>query len=404
MIKKYLYLNAVRNFSIAMVWINGGSDMDEKGKKGINHILCSLLSRGCDGLNNLELSEYVDYYGAELNQEISEDGILISLKSLDEYFDKLYPLIDLIINRPLLELKQFKHVKKSTLNAIKKSKENPFNIAYEKWRKLVYVDHPYAFNSIGYAEDILRMTHDDILNEYEKFKDRDKYLVSNNELIKGSNEKFVNFDNHKKNHLKKFSVESNNTFVSTPHNSNQVILMMGNQTCPQQSYEYIPLKILESYLSYGMSSKLFKLFREKNGLSYEVGVHNPLRKKNSPYLIYLSVSNKNAILAFKLLLELWKNLLKTKLSEKEINLAKDKLRSSYLINNQSLDEILQRRSQLIGYNMDPNFEENFLSKIDTVNSEDIFKTTNKFFTKPCISVYGDPIVCNKIQDIWNMNF
>ena len=53
--------------------------------------------------------------------------------------------------------------------------------------------------------------------------------------------------------------------------------MIGNQTCPITSHEYLPLKILESYLSYGMSSILFKLFREKNGLTYEVGVYNPFR-------------------------------------------------------------------------------------------------------------------------------
>ena len=47
-----------------------------------------------------------------------------------------------------------------------------------------------------------------------------------------------------------------------------------------------------------MSSVLFKLFREKNGLTYEAGIFNPIRQQNSPFLIYLSVSNKNAIIKF----------------------------------------------------------------------------------------------------------
>ena len=48
-------------------------------KKGINKILCSMLSRGCEGFNNFEFSEFIYSHGAELNQEIMEAGILISL-------------------------------------------------------------------------------------------------------------------------------------------------------------------------------------------------------------------------------------------------------------------------------------------------------------------------------------
>ena len=54
--------------------------------------------------------------------------------------------------------------------------------------------------------------------------------------------------------------------------------------CSQFSNEYISLKILESHLSYGMSSVLFKLFRETNGLTYDVGVFNP-KKEKLPFLI-----------------------------------------------------------------------------------------------------------------------
>ena len=95
MLKRYFLNNKKRNFSNASIWIKGGSDMDSTGKKGINKILSSL--RGCEGFNNFTLSEYIESYGAELNQEIHEDGISISIKSLNEHFSKLFPLLELII-------------------------------------------------------------------------------------------------------------------------------------------------------------------------------------------------------------------------------------------------------------------------------------------------------------------
>ena len=398
-----------RNFSIAMVWINGGSNMDIEEKKGINQILCSLLTRGCKGFENLAFSEYVDSYGAELNLETLEDGIIISLKSLDEHFNKLLPLINLIINEPSLSYNQFQNVKKSTINTLKKDRENPFNITFEKWRKIVYLKHSYAYNSSGYEEDILKITHNDILSEYENFKNRNKYLISNNLKIKNKSFDLLNqnIDQNKITHnveSKNYNNNPNllNRFVSTYQKSNQIILMLGNQTCPISSHEYLPLKILESHLSYGMSSVLFKLFRERNGLTYEVGVYNPCRKENSPFLIYFSVSNKNALLAFEILSELWGQLLSSLIIDEDINLAKVKLNSSFLSANQVLDEILQRKIQYIGYNLKPDFD--YFTRIKEICAEDILKVTRKYLTKPFLSIYGDKKICNEINKLWIKNF
>ena len=87
MIRRYLY-NKKRNFSTASIWIKGGSDMDIVNKRGINKILSSLLIRGCEGFENLNLSEYIESHGAELNQEVFVDGISLSIKSLNEHFSK----------------------------------------------------------------------------------------------------------------------------------------------------------------------------------------------------------------------------------------------------------------------------------------------------------------------------
>ena len=284
MLEKYFLNNKKRNFSTALIWIKGGSDMDSSGKKGINRILSSLLTRGCEGFNNFSLSQYIESYGAELSQEIFEDGISISIKSLNEHFSKLFPLLDLIINKPILSETEFKKVKKSSIDHIKKDKENPFNICFEKWKKIVYSNHPYAFNTIGNAEDVSKITYEDVLLEFKNFKNREKYLISNNPEINGEN-----FGTLEKKILKEKSDPLNHNFNTSNrfdyinNDSNQTIIMMGDQTCSRRSSEYFPLKVLESYLSYGMSAAFFKLFREKQGITYDLGVYYPIRSGNAPF-------------------------------------------------------------------------------------------------------------------------
>ena len=405
MLKRYFLNNKKRNFSTASIWIKGGSDMDSTGKKGINKILCSLLTRGCEGFNNLTLSEYIESHGAELNQEVFEDGISISIKSLNEHFDKLYPLLELIVDKPILSEIEFQKVKKSSFDFIKKDKENPFNICFEKWRKIVYRSHPYAFNTIGNANDVSKITFEDVLSEFENFKHRDKYLISNNSVINGENlEKLEKETVRENSELINYDLDPMNRFDYIHNESNQTIIMIGNQTCSRRSSDYLPLKVLESYLSYGMSAALFKLFREKNGITYDLGVFNPVRSGNAPFLIYLSVSNKKALFAFELLSSLWKNLLLTSLINDEIYLAKEKLKGSFLLGNQNIDEILHRKLQLISYGLSPISEIDLASKIDEISSLDIIELTNKYFTKPFLSISGNKKICLQIKNRWMSDF
>ena len=405
MLKRYFINQKKRNFSTASIWIKGGSDMDSVSKKGINKILSSLLTRECEGFDNYRLSQYIESFGAELNQELYEDGISISIKSLNEHFSKLIPLLDLIINKPILSEIEFQKVKKSSIDFIKKEKENPFNICFEKWRKIVYLDHPYAFNTIGNENDVSKITYEDILCEFKNFKGREKFIISNNSKINGEDlstlqEKIPKEDSRPEN----YDLNPMNRFHCINNNSNQTIIMIGNQTCSRRSSEYLPLKVLESYLSYGMSAILFKLFREKNGITYDLGVFYPIRNENAPFLVYLSVSNKNALLAFQLLSSLWKDFLLKPLIQSEIFLAKEKLKGSFLLGNQSLDEILQRNIQLISYGISPTKENDLNSKIDEISSLDILKLTNKYFSKPYLSISGNGKICSEIKDIWNKNF
>ena len=405
MLKRYFINNKKRNFSIALIWIKGGSDMDSNDKKGINKILSSLLTRGCKGFDNFVLSEYIESYGAELNQEVFEDGIAISIKSINEHFSKLLPLLDLIINKPILSEIEFQKVKKSSMDLIKKDKENPFTICFEKWRRIVYSTNPYAFNTIGNANDVSKITYEDVLFEFKNFKKREKYIISNNFEIKGTDLATLNPKPTKDTSVSRsYNLAPLERFTYFNNNTNQTIIMIGNQTCSRKSSEYLPLKVLESYLSYGMSAVLFKLFREKNGITYDLGVFNPIRRGNAPFLVYLSVSNKNAIFAFKLLSSLWKNLLFKPLLDTEIFLAKEKLKGSFLLGNQTLDEILQRKIQLISYGLSPTSENDLNSKIDEITSLDIFKLTNKYLSKPFLSVSGNKKICSEISTFWNKNF
>ena len=104
------------------------------------------------------------------------------------------------------------------------------------------------------------------------------------------------------------------------------------------------------------------------------------------------------------LLSLWQNLLFKQLTNAEIFLAKEKLKGSFLLANQSLDEILQRKIQLISYGITPISVLDLNSRIDEISSLDILKVTNKYFSEPFLSISGNKKLCLEISASWKRNF
>ena len=404
---KSYYIRLINSISVANVWIDGGTSLDRKEKKGINQILCSLLTRGCNKYNNYEFSELLDSYGAELNFEAFEDGISICLKSLSEYFDKLFPLLTLLIEEPNLYEKEFIYCQKESLNNLLKLKENPFNTAFNNMKKILYQDHPYAYNCIGDEGSINFIKYDDILKEYESFKTRNKYLLTNcmkYNFLNLENIKASIFNKKVKKMQSKLLIKNKNNYIENHSNSKQIIIIIGSQTCPYNSEDTISLKILESYLSYGMSSLLFKAFRENNGLTYDSGVFHPTREFNAPFLIYLSVSEKNALFTFNLLLSIWNDLLTKELTNNELSVAKLKLKRSFLHSYRTLEELTFRKVRLLGLGMDPYYDEKVEDLINDIKSENILNTSKKYLTNPCISLSGGKQICKSLEKIWKKKY
>ena len=92
------------------------------------------------------------------------------------------------------------------------------------------------------------------------------------------------------------------------------------------------------------------------------------------------------------------------MTDAELCLAKEKLKGSFLLGNQSLDEILQRKIQLISYGIPPMSEIDLNSTIDAISSTDIIQLTNKYFSKPFLSISGNKKICSEIKTRWSKYF
>ena len=153
-----------------------------------------------------------------------------------------------------------------------------------------------------------------------------------------------------------------------------------------------------------MSSLLFKVFRENNGLTYDSGVFYPARKFNAPFLIYISVSERNASLTLKLLLSIWDDLLMKVINNDELSIAKLKLIGSFFHNFRTCEEITFRKIRLLSLGMDPFYDEKLGDNLIPINADDLLIVSKKYLSYPCISISGNKQTCKNLEEIWKKNY
>ena len=396
------------------IWIEGGSRCDEKKKRGSHQLLGSLLTRGCGPYSFFKLTDLIENCGANLDCETFEDGLLLSLKCISDDAEKLIPILGWMIKEPHLEDKYLNIEKKLAIQSIKRQQENPFFVAYDSWRQITYRDSGYGHDPLGIIDEIKEIKNENLINLANTIPYRNKSIAlsgSVNENIKDKllsiepfNELFNNnintenlYVNFKNNEI------FNNKISMNFQNTNQIVFILGNSTVGYNHDDFLILNILSCHLGSGMSSKLFKELREKNGLAYDVGTHFPLRDFNTPFLIHASSSVDKGLVTITLIKRILYELKENLISEDELSLAKAKYKGHVALMKQTSSQIAERRVRLTNYKNQSDYDNNNLEKLERLSIGDIKKVSIKYLANPNISICGPKNIVSKAAKEWLRN-
>ena len=403
-----------KNIMSAKLWIEDGSRNDPKDKKGIHQLLSSTMLRGCGPYNNKEIAEIVENCGANLNFDTYEDGLLISLKCVENDAYKLIPLIGWMITKPILQRDQFELEKDLTIKAIKRQKESTYQLAFDGWRKMVYGDGPYGHDPLGSIDDINKINKEHILPIASSLIHRKKTLVISGKFpinideyienrieFKGISKNIINQQKTLKNIRKIETLYKQRTNICTHSlNTKQVILLLGKATIRYDDKSDILLRLLSCYLGYGMSSLLFKVLREKYGVVYEAGVYHPIRENQTPFIMHASTSEEKGNMTLQLLKECWEEIINNEISPEELDLVKIKYRGQIAHSLQSISQRAEHKAHLLGIGLSKDHDKEILQRLESITSKEIKDAANRYLKNPLLSVCSNKEVIRKIVKDW----
>lgn len=394
--------NPAADIIAARIFIRAGSCYENQEQAGLAHLLSAVLTKGCEGLSSLEIAEQVESVGASLGADTATDYFLLSLKTVTSDFAEILSLAGRILRSPTFPETQVELERRIALQDIRSQQEQPFTIAFDQLRDVMYQNHPYARSVLGSEATMSRLTRADLVQYHQTYFRPDHVVISIAGRITPENaialvEGIFGDWQHATQPLEKLDLPELNIkpqIKIKPQQTQQSIVMLGYLGPSVLSADYAALKLLSTYLGNGLSSRLFVELREKRGLAYEVSAFYPTRLFPASFVVYMGTAPENTQLAlFGLQTEV--DLLSTaQLEEDALQAAKNKILGQYALGKQTNAQIAQMYGwyEILGLGID--FDRNFQETIASVTALDAMTAASRYLREPYVSLVGQEEAVN----------
>jgi len=390
----------------AKLWLRGGSSADPPGQRGAAQLLAGVLSRGCGALSGEELADLVEGRGAGLRCEAAEDGTLISLKCASDDAAVLLPLLLQMVQSPWLVDDQIALERQLNLQTLQRQREDPFQLSHDQLRQQLYGDGPYGHDPLGIEQELDGLGRPQLSGLSAALGQEGSVLVlagvipADVEALLLAGVDGEAWPAAAPPRRRGPAGQPGAAMATCADETEQLVLMLGCSTVPLGAPEALALRLLQCHLGVGMSSRLFVALREEQGLAYDVGVHQPARLGDAPFVFHLSSSSDRAPQAAAALLAEWQRLLETPLTEEELQLAKAKFRGQEAMGRQTSSQLADRLALVLGHGLPEDFADRCLVEADQLGAGALQAVARELLARPHFSLCGPASALKAAERVW----
>ena len=314
------------------VFVKTGSRDESDTEEGISHVLEHMIFKGTPNRNYFEISDVIDYLGANVNAHTTKEETVFYINALTQFLGKSVDILFDIVTNSMIDERELEKEKDVIVEEIKMYKDSPDDLVFE----MNYADSingQYGKPIIGTEASVKGFTADKIRKYYKERYTKDNILivVSGNfdkeEILQKIDEYFEKLADTKVNKYEKIDFSFNSGKKAVSKEINQVNICISHQSEDYNSKNKIYTDILANVIGGSMSSRLFQEIREKNGLAYSVYTYNQYYLSGGLTSTYIGTNLENYEKAIEITLSEFKKLRENGVTEVELQKAKNKYMS-----------------------------------------------------------------------------
>ncbi len=402
--------------TVFYVSVGYGRLYEDKKSAGISELLTRTLSiAGTEKYPGNELYTRLEAVGGEINFIPGWENIVIELKILSRHRELAFDILSDIFTSPLFNEESLDSAKALMIEKIKRGRDNPSDIAFEKLREIIFCGSGYG--GTPSEKTTGSVSASDLVKVWDKYFrggnvsiavstsiDADDYFKSAEMSFSGIKKgERIYYDVNKECINDSLKEKSANIYL-LPMNLEQATIVTGT-VAPRLSYEGNYALHLMNYILGGGSfnSRLTSEIRVKRGLAYSVFSLVRNRYSTGVFMSFVQTRNDNVPLVLSLIRDNVKLMAQTDVPEDELLWARESINNSYIFRFEKISHILANYIDIEYNGLDADYYRDYPQKINSVKAAEIKEESAKLFSRGMITVIaGDRKIAEELKKYGNV--
>ncbi|MDO8743056.1 MAG: pitrilysin family protein [Candidatus Azambacteria bacterium] len=356
MYKKTTLKNGLRILTIPMAntktatvlaLVATGSKYETKDINGISHFLEHMTFKGTKKRPTpLAIAEPLDRVGGNYNAFTNYEYTGYYAKADGRHQDLLLDVISDITLNPNFDQKEIDKERGVIIEEINMYEDMPARKVGDVWTNLLYGDQPAGWDIAGKKEIIAKVQREDFVKYHQDHYVAPKIVVAvsgminSDDVIKKTETLFSSISDFEG--KDKIPTKENQTEPQAKlfyKKTDQTHIILGARSYDIWDDRRYAAEVLATILGGGMSSRLFGLLRDKMGAAYYVRTSTDESTDTGYLATSAGIDNRRAEEIIKAILDEYRKIKTVKVSEEELNKAKEHMEGSLTLSIETSDEL-----------------------------------------------------------------
>ncbi len=370
----------VRSFSLGF-WFFVGSRDENETNNGISHFIEHMFFKGTDKRSAKDIAEEVESLGGYLNAFTTKEHTCYYGRGLSHNIEKTFEVLADMLQNSVFDEAEIKKEANVVIDELYDIEDSPEELIFDKLESSIYKGNPLSMPIIGTEKNIRSFNSDDLRNFIaENYSSDNMFVVASgnvdHQTVLDLTKKYITKEfkgKTQRERAEKFNIADEFHYKDLQ----QSHFIIAAPTYGFESEKRAALNILSHILGEGSSSRLFQRLREENGITYQINSFVNSFLEVSTFGVYFSTNENSALKAVDLVNKELDKIRTAKVSDKELQKAKEYIKGNLLMSLESTTNRMFRLAHSFMYLGKFKSVDESVAEIESVTSEEILTLANE---------------------------
>jgi zinc protease len=373
-----------------------GSIYDPPGKEGLASLLSDLITQGAGARNAKQIAEDIAFVGGSLEAGTGPERLVVTCEVLRKDFATGLELFHDVIVQPTFPAEEFARKKDEALAGIAAARDDPSSVANDMMLPFFMpgsaLGHPVA----GWEKSVTTITRDDVAAFHRRFVTPESALlavvgdVDAKATVAALERAFGDWKGGgEKPALDVAPLAQSGgpriQIVDKPEVT-QTQIRFGGLGVPRNHPDYYPIRVINTILGAGFTSRLVNEIRVIQGLTYSIGSGFNMYRNTGTFTVSTFTRNETLRRTIDETLRVIRQLASEGPSPEELDKAKRYLTGQFPLGLQASDQLAAQLLDVEFYGLDPRFVESFSDRINAVTMDDAKRAARSYLNADALQI------------------